>query len=106
MRLETHTGVGVDVRIVAPDAFGNLLQHFSGSAAHNEKLRTLAVKEGLHVSENGVLDDKTGKTDRFKTEKEVYKRLGYDYIVPELRETPGRTRGGPRRQAAEAGRAG
>ena len=89
VRLETHTGVGVDVRIVAPKAFGNLLQHFSGSAAHNEKLRALAVKEGLHVSENGVLDDKTGKTEFFKTEKEVYKRLGYDYIVPELRESRG-----------------
>ncbi len=89
VRLETHTGVGVDVRIVEPDAFGNLLQHFTGSAAHNEKLRAIAVKEGLHVSENGVLDDKTGKTDRFKTEKEVYKRLGYDYIEPELREQRG-----------------
>ena len=89
VRLETHTGVGVDVRIVAPKAFGNLLQHFSGSAAHNEKLRALAVKQGLHVSENGVLDDKTGKTEFFKTEKEVYKRLGYDYIVPELRESRG-----------------
>jgi DNA polymerase (family 10) len=89
VRLETHTGVGVDVRIVAPDAFGNLLQHFSGSAAHNEKLRAIAVKGGLHVSENGILDDKTGKTDRFKTEEEVYKRLGYDYIEPELREQRG-----------------
>ena len=68
VKLETHTGIGVDVRIVAPDAFGNLLQHFSGSAAHNERLRALAVKEGLHVSENGILDDKTGETDRFRTE--------------------------------------
>lgn len=89
IRLETHTGVRVNLRIVAPKAFGNLLQHFSGSAAHNEKLRTLAVKEGLHVSENGVLDDKTGKTEFFETEKEVYGRLGYDYIVPELREQRG-----------------
>ena len=89
VKLETHTGVGVDVRIVAPDAFGNLLQHFSGSAAHNERLRALAVKDGLHVSENGVLDDKTGKTDRFTTEEEVYRRLGYDYIEPELREQRG-----------------
>ena len=89
VKLETHTGIGVDVRIVAPDAFGNLLQHFSGSAAHNERLRALAVKEGLHVSENGILDDKTGETDPFRTEEEVYKRLGYDYIEPELRENRG-----------------
>jgi DNA polymerase (family 10) len=89
VKLETNNGLGVDVRIVAPDAFGNLLQHFSGSAAHNERLRTLAVKEGLHVSENGILDDKTGETERFTTEEEVYARLGYDYIVPELREDRG-----------------
>jgi len=89
IKLVTHTDVGVDVRIVAPDAFGNLLQHFSGSASHNEKLRTLAVKEGLHVSENGIEDDKTGKTERFTTEAEVYKRLGYEYIPPELRENRG-----------------
>jgi len=89
VKLETNGGIGVDVRIVLPDAFGNLLQHFTGSAAHNEKLRTLAVKEGLHVSENGILDDKTGETDRFTTEEEVYERLGYDYIVPELRENRG-----------------
>ncbi len=89
IKLVTHTDVGVDVRIVAPDAFGNLLQHFSGSASHNEKLRTLDVKEGLHVSENGIEDDKTGKTERFKTEEEVYERLGYQYIPPELRENRG-----------------
>ena len=89
VKLETHTGIGVDVRIVAPDAFGNLLQHFSGSAAHNEALRTRAVKDDLHVSENGIVDDKTGETHRFGTEEEVYKRLGYDYIVPELRENRG-----------------
>ncbi|MGA7435249.1 MAG: DNA polymerase/3'-5' exonuclease PolX [Solirubrobacterales bacterium] len=89
VKLETNSGIGVDVRIVKPDAFGNLLQHFTGSAAHNEKLRTLAVQEGLHVSENGILDDKTGETERFTTEEEVYARLGYDYIVPELRENRG-----------------
>ena len=89
VKLVTHTDIGVDVRIVAPDAFGNLLQHFTGSAAHNEALRTAAVKEGLHVSENGILDDESGKTDRYKTEKQVYKRLGYDYIEPELRENRG-----------------
>lgn len=89
VKLVTHTGVGVDVRIVAPDAFGNLLQHFSGSAAHNERLREIAVKEGLHVSEHGIEDDATGKTERFRSEEEVYRRLGYEYIVPELREDRG-----------------
>ncbi len=89
VRLETHRDIGVDVRIVGPEAFGNLLQHFTGSAAHNTELREVAVTEGLHVSEHGILDDETGETERFRTEEEVYQRLGYEYIVPELRENRG-----------------
>ena len=57
MRLRTHTGLAVDLRIVAPDQFGNLLQHFTGSKEHNMALRDAAVRKGLHVSEYGVLDD-------------------------------------------------
>ena len=89
VRLETQADIGVDVRIVGPEAFGNLLQHFTGSAAHNTELRETAVAEGLHVSEHGIKDDKTGKTERFRTEEEVYERLGYEYIEPELREHRG-----------------
>lgn len=89
VKLTTHSGIGVDVRIVEPDAFGNLLQHFSGSAAHNAELRERAVAAGLHVSENGIKDDETGETELFATEQEVYERLGYQYIVPELREDRG-----------------
>ena len=89
VKLETHTGIGVDVRIVAPDAFGNLLQHFTGSAAHNTQLRETAVAEGLHVSEHGITDEKTGEVERFASEVEVYERLGYAYIEPELREGRG-----------------
>ena len=89
VKLTTHSGIGVDVRIVAPEAFGNLLQHFSGSGAHNAELRERAVAKGLHVSENGIKDDKTGETEMFATEQEVYERLGYQYIVPELRENRG-----------------
>lgn len=89
VRLETQLGVGVDVRIVAPDAFGNLLQHFTGSAAHNTVLREVAVSEGLHVSEHGITDDETGLSEAFRTEEQVYERLGYRYIEPELRENRG-----------------
>jgi DNA polymerase (family 10) len=89
VKLETHTGIGVDVRIVAPDAFGNLLQHFTGSAAHNSELREAAVAGGLHVSEHGITDEKTGEVERFASEQEVYERLGYSYIEPELREGRG-----------------
>jgi DNA polymerase (family 10) len=89
VRLRTHTGLKVDLRIVAPDQFGNLLQHFTGSKQHNMALREAAVRRGLHVSEYGVLDDATGETRRCAREEEVYGLLGLEYIEPELRENRG-----------------
>ena len=85
----THTGLPVEVRAVAPDQFGNLLQHLTGSAAHNAALRERAVRRGLRVSEYGVLDEATGISHRCATEAEVYRLLGYDYIEPERRENRG-----------------
>ena len=58
----THSGLPVDFRIVPEEAFGNLLQHFTGSGKHNEALRTEAVRRGLHVSEYGISDDATGES--------------------------------------------
>jgi DNA polymerase (family 10) len=89
VRMRTHTGLQVDLKIVAPDQFGNLLQHFTGSKQHNMALRDAAVRKGLHVSEYGVLDDATGVTHRCATESEVYALLGLEYIEPELRENRG-----------------
>jgi DNA polymerase (family 10) len=93
VRLSTHTGIAVDVRIVEPDQFGNLLQHLTGSKQHNMALRDAAVRKGLHVSEYGVLDDATGETHRCATEREVYALLGLEYIEPELRENRGELEG-------------
>jgi DNA polymerase (family 10) len=88
-RGRAHSGIGVDLRIAAPAQHGNLLQHFTGSAAHNAALRELAVRKGLHISEYGVLDDATGATRTCATEAEVYGLLGLPYIPPELREHRG-----------------
>jgi DNA polymerase (family X) len=88
-RGRTHTGMAVDLRVVEPEQFGNLLQHLSGSKEHNMALRDAAVRRGLHVSEYGILDDETGATDTYATEEEVYARLGLAYIEPELRENRG-----------------
>jgi len=85
----THNGLSVDLRIVAPERFGNLLQHFTGSKQHNEALRADAVRRGLHVSEYGVTDDATGTTTACATEAEVYALLDLDFIEPELREDRG-----------------
>ena len=85
----THNGMSIDLRIVPPENFGNLLQHFTGSKQHNEALRAEAVRRGLHVSEYGVLDDSSGTTHACATEEEVYELLGMPYIEPELRENRG-----------------
>jgi DNA polymerase (family 10) len=88
-RIVTHNGISVDLRIVAPDAYGNLLQHFTGSARHNIQLRERAVGMGLSVSEHGIVEVESEKVERFATEQEVYRRIGLDYIEPELREGGG-----------------
>jgi DNA polymerase (family 10) len=79
----------VDLRIVAPEQLGNLLQHFTGSKQHNEALRRAAVRRGLHVSEYGVLDDADGESRKCASEADVYELLGLAYIEPELRENRG-----------------
>lgn len=77
----------VDLRAVEPDSFGAALQYFTGSKAHNVKLRGLARKQDLRINEYGIFrdDDKIGG----KTEQEIYRQLGLDWIPPELREDRG-----------------
>ena len=89
VRAQTHNGVQVDLRIVSPAAFGNLLQHFTGSQAHNVALREEAVARGLSVSEHGVTETESGEVTLCESEADVYERLGYAYIEPELRENRG-----------------
>jgi DNA polymerase (family X) len=88
-RARTHSGLAVDLRIAAPEQWGNLLQHFTGSGAHNAALREAAVRRGLHVSEYGVRDDATGITHECASEEQVYGLLGLAFIEPELRENRG-----------------
>ncbi len=85
----TQTGLGVDLRIVPPAQFGNLLQHFTGSRAHNVALRTAAQTRGIRVSERGILFEETGELMRCETEEQVYATLGLPWVPPELREDRG-----------------
>ena len=85
----THSGIPVELRIAAPEQRGNLLQHLTGSRAHNAALREIAVRRGLHLSEYGVLDDAGGLTTTCAEEEEVYGLVGLPYIEPELREDRG-----------------
>ncbi len=85
-QIRTHNGIAVDLRIVPPAEFGNLLQHFTGSKEHNVKLRERAVRMGLSVSEHGIKDTESGAVETFEDEAGVYARLGLAYIEPELRQ--------------------
>jgi DNA polymerase (family 10) len=89
VRAQTHNGIAVDLRIVPPAAFGNLLQHFTGSQAHNVQLREEAASRGLSVSEHGITEVQSGEVELCETEEAVYEWLGYAYIEPELREGRG-----------------
>jgi DNA polymerase (family 10) len=85
----SHDGYSFDLRVVPPDCYGNLLQHFTGSKQHNMALREDAVRRGLSVSEYGVTEVETGDVFTAADEEELYERLGYQYIAPELRENAG-----------------
>jgi DNA polymerase (family 10) len=77
----------VDLRVVDNSCFGAALQYFTGSKAHNIKLRTLAKEKGLKISEYGIF--KGERKIAGKTEEEIYKTLGLVWIPPELREDRG-----------------
>lgn len=79
-------GLQVDLRIVEHEAFGSLLQHFTGSKEHNIILRERARKQGLSLSEYGITDLNTGGLEKYASEEAFYERLGLQYIPPEIRE--------------------
>jgi DNA polymerase (family 10) len=82
-------GLRFDLRVVPPDCFGNLLQHFTGSKQHNVALREDAVRRGLSISEYGVTHVESGKVFTTRSEHELYEHLGYQFVPPELRENSG-----------------
>jgi DNA polymerase (family X) len=90
----THAGLKVDLRIGTEETFGNLLQHFTGSAEHNVELRERALQRGYSVSEHGVAEVEGKKVHSFPEEAGVYELLGLPYIEPELREGRGEIEAG------------
>ena len=85
----SNEGLRFDLRVVPPESYGNLLQHFTGSKHHNLALRERAVKDGLSVSEYSITVVESGEELTYAGEADVYERLGYQFIPPELRENAG-----------------
>ena len=91
----SNDGLRFDLRVVPPDSYGNLLQHFTGSKDHNVALREDAVRRGFSVSEYSVTNTETGEEFTAADEEELYAHLGYAYIPPELRENRGELAAAP-----------
>lgn len=79
----------VDLRIVNEDEWGSALQYFTGSKEHNIHLRSIAKENGYKISEYGVFEIESSKKIAGKTEEEVYTKLGFQMIPPEMREDKG-----------------
>jgi DNA polymerase (family 10) len=85
----TATGVQVDLRVVDPSQWGAALMYFTGSKAHNIRIRDIAVRTGLKLSEYGLFEVDTGALVVAEREEDVYERLGLPWIHPTLREDTG-----------------
>jgi DNA polymerase (family 10) len=94
----SNDGLRFDLRVVPPESFGNLLQHFTGSKDHNVAMREDAVRRGLSISEYGVTTVETGDVFYSENEDAVYEFLGYQPIPPELRENCGELEAARRRE--------
>lgn len=80
-------GLSADLRVVPPESYGAALNYFTGSKDHNIALREMAVKRGWKLNEYGLFHGE--KMIAGKSEEELYRALGLDYIEPELRENAG-----------------
>ncbi|GLW47005.1 DNA polymerase/3'-5' exonuclease PolX [Streptomyces sp. NBRC 14336] len=92
--VRTDRGLNVDLRVVPKDSWGAALLYFTGSKAHNIKIRERAVHQKLKLSEYGLFDTETGEKIVSRTEEDVYARLGLPWIAPPLREDRGEIEAG------------
>jgi DNA polymerase (family 10) len=88
-----QNSIDADLRIVPEESFGAALAYFTGSKDHNIKMRELAMKKGWKLNEYGLfkIQNAKAKTPKEtliagKTEEEIYKKLGMQFIEPEMRE--------------------
>jgi DNA polymerase (family 10) len=83
-----NNGMDADLLVVPPESYGAALQYFTGSMEHGVAIRRIASSKGLHINEHGVFNNDR-KRIAGKTEEEVYRAIGMDWIPPEMREDTG-----------------
>lgn len=87
--VRTQRGLQVDLRVIPDSSWGAALQYFTGSQAHNVRIREIAVRLGLRLSEYGLFRSETGELIAAQTEEEIYQALGMSWVPPTLREDGG-----------------
>ncbi|MEK7115069.1 MAG: DNA polymerase/3'-5' exonuclease PolX [Patescibacteria group bacterium] len=85
--VKLKSGLNVDLRVVPEESYGAALNYFTGSKEHNITLRQIAIGKGYKLNEYGLYDGE--KQIAGRTEEEIYKTLGLQYIEPEIREATG-----------------
>lgn len=85
----SHDGIQIDLRVIEPHQWGSAAMYFTGSKAHNIRLRQIALELGMSLNEYGVTDTGTGDLIASATEEEVYRALGMQWVPPEMREDRG-----------------
>ena len=87
--IKLKEGIHVDLRVVPSESYSAALQYFTGNKLHNIEVRKVAIKKGYKLSEYGLFNNKTNKMIKCDTEEEIYRKLGFSYIPPELRRLNG-----------------
>lgn len=85
----TAAGLQIDVRVVRPDQYGAAQMYFTGSKAHNIRLRQMAIDRGWILNEYALSEAESGRIIASQTEEEVYAAFGLAWITPEIREDTG-----------------
>lgn len=85
----THENIQVDLRVVEKESYGAALAYFTGSKAHNIRIREMAMKKGLKINEYGIFRESDNRKIGGEEESDIYKLLGLPLIPPELREDQG-----------------
>ena len=85
----TNVGIQVDLRVVAPEQYGAALLYFTGSKAHNIRLRQRALDQGSTLNEYGLVHLETEEVLASKTEEDIYAALGMQFVAPPMREDLG-----------------
>lgn len=85
----TRRGIQIDVRVVEQHQLGAAMLYFTGSKAHNIKLRQRAIARGWTLNEYALAEAEGGKVVASETEEAIYRALGLPFIPPVLREDAG-----------------